>query len=303
MTYSLPVHQEATGPFAGIVTVTLHQPDKPVVVLDQELMVAIEAALRAIPASTRGLVLASGSPRVFVAGADLKAIQELSDPQLHRYLELGARVFGMLSRFPFPTAAAINGAALGGGLEIAMHCDALIASPPPPRDGQPGRPYPIGLPEASLSICPGWGGTNLLPARIDPEEAIVLTATGKAMMFDEARAAGMFDVVAPSSEKLLETAKAWVAGAKGRGSMAHDGFPSRWVGRPDRANKTLAGLEAARGRLPATGAALAVADCVEVGVTRGWEAALAAERAHLVRLRHTPEAKSAIEGFFAKSSR
>src|SRR5882724_3304833 len=191
----LPIKVDESGPFAGVVTVILEQPGKPVVVLDLELIQRLEAALNNVPRTAAGMVLASASERVFVAGADLKSIMELDDAALEKYLAYGSKVFGMISDLPCPTAAAINGAALGGGLELAMHCDGLIGAPPPLKDGQPGRPYPVGLPEAGLCICPGWGGTNLLPARIDPADAIRQTASGTPMMFDQAKNAGIFDAV------------------------------------------------------------------------------------------------------------
>jgi enoyl-CoA hydratase/carnithine racemase len=299
----LPIEREASGPFAGVVVVRLEQPGKPVVVLDHALIQRIEATLKAVPADARGLVLASASERVFVAGADLKTIAEWPDDQLMRYLEYGARVFGMLARFPFPTAAAINGAALGGGLEIAMHCDGLIAAPPAARDGQPGKAYPVGLPEAGLAICPGWGGSNLLPARIDPAEGIRRTASGQPMMFDEAVKAGMFDAVAPNAESLMETAKKWAVEARTRSRTERDGSPRKWIGRPERATSVLKALDAVRGDLPRTESAAAVADAVEKGLTRGWDAALDAERRHLTRLRNTPAGREAIAGFFAKAAK
>src|SRR6185295_8949020 len=160
--------------------------------------------------STAGLILASASDRVFVAGADLKSISEWDDTQLQKYLEYGASVFAMLADFPFPTVAAINGAALGGGLELAMHCDALVAAPSPS-----GKPYPVGLPEAGLSLCPGWGGTNMLPARVEPAAAIRMTCEGKPMPSDQAKIAGLFDRVAPTPAELLPTAKAWLAERRG----------------------------------------------------------------------------------------
>ncbi len=204
---------DQTGPLAGVYVTRLEQPGRPVVVLDEALIQRLDATISALPRNCRGLVVASASERVFIAGADLKAISELDDAALDRYLAYGQRVFGRLSQLPFPTAAAINGAVLGGGLELAMHCDALIGAPPPAgADGAPGRPYPVGLPEAGLSICPGWGGTNLLPARIDPSTAITGTATGTPTnLFDQAAAAGLFDALCPTAASLLETAKRWVA--------------------------------------------------------------------------------------------
>ncbi len=314
----LLVSIDAQGPYAGIAVLKLEQPDKPVIVLDRALIERLEATLKAIPKSVLGLVLASASERVFVAGADLKSISELDDDALHRYLEYGSKVFQMLADLPYPTAAAINGAALGGGLELAMHCDGLIGAPPAMRDGQPGKPYPIGLPEASLSICPGWGGSCLLPARIDPTEAIRATATGKPLTYDQASTAGFFDAVAPSHDKLLDTAKGWVRGqafinsgqlnslptalpAARTNTHTRDGAPSRHVGRPATVPRVMEALDAIRNDLPATGSAKAVADAIDAGLTRGWAAACKVERDRLVHLRNTPEGKAAIQAFFAKS--
>src|SRR5699024_5939048 len=156
--------------------------------------------------------------------------------------------------------AVISGAALGGGLELAMHCDALIGAPSPS-----GRPYPVGLPEAGLSICPGWGGTNLFPARIHAPDAIMHTATGATMMFDEAVKAGLFDAVAPSAADLITTARKWLADRRAKGNLKRDGAPSRWIGRPDSRAAALAALVQTRETLPATESAAAVARAIEAG--------------------------------------
>lgn len=297
----LPIRRHSNGPCPGSVTVVLEQPGKPVVVLDHPLIQRIEATLRLVPRDATGLVLASASERVFVAGADLKSIRELPDDQLKRYLAYGSRVFAMLAQFPFPTVASINGAALGGGLEIAMHCDALIASPPPMRDGAPGKPYPIGLPEAGLSLCPGWGGTSLLPALMDPAEGIRRTAWGKPMTFDEARTFGLFSEIADSIEDLEMTCLEWLARA--RGTMPkRDGAPLRWTGRPATKAQVLAALDQVRGDLPETESSHAVTRAIDAGLSGGWQAALDSEQESLVRLRHTPAATQAIDAFFAKSS-
>ncbi|MBK7405722.1 MAG: enoyl-CoA hydratase/isomerase family protein [Phycisphaerales bacterium] len=291
------IETEETGPFAGIASLWLEQDGRPVVVLDEPLIRRLEATLQTIPRSCAGLVVASASAKVFVAGADLKSISELDDTSLDQYLAYGQRVFGLLAAAPFPTAAAINGAALGGGLEVAMHCDGLIACP-----GPGGKPYPVGLPEAGLSICPGWGGTNLLPARMGPGEGIRRTATGKTMLVHEARDAGLFDAFAPTPEELLPTAKRWISDRAKEGRPERDGAPSRWIGRPRYAAACLRALDACRAELPETGSALAVAEAVHAGLTQGWQAALDTERRRLVALRSSPEGKAAIQTFFERSA-
>lgn len=296
----LTIRRHAEGPCPGAITIVLEQPGKPVVVLDHELIQRLEATLKLVPRDCTGLVLASGSERVFVAGADLKTIREWPDDQLLRYLAYGSRVFGMLADLPFPTAATINGAALGGGLEVAMHCDALIAQRPKPREDQPAKPYPVGLPEAGLSICPGWGGTNLLPARMNPREAIIRTASGKPMTFDEAESFGLFSRVALTHSDLEQTALTWIAEARA-GFPKRDGAPRRWIGRQAVKPDVLEALDAVRRDLPQTEAAKAVVEAIEVGLAQGWQASLESEQRSLTRLRHTPEAVRAIDAFFSKS--
>ncbi|MEO1716514.1 MAG: enoyl-CoA hydratase/isomerase family protein [Planctomycetota bacterium] len=291
--------ERADGP-TGVVVLWLEQPGKPVVVLDADLIQTLDATLDEVPADAEGLIIASAAPRAFVAGADLKSITALDDEQLHKYLEFGARVFGRLASFPFPTAAAIGAAALGGGLELAMHCDGLIGAPPASKDdGSPGKPYPVGLPEAGLMICPGWGGTNLLPARMDAERAIRATATGKPMTYDDAAGLGLFDTVAPTADALIDTARGWVR--EQRDPKHRDGAPSRWIGRKDVAAGVLKAVDAVRTELEGEPAE-AVLAAVDTGLAKGWQAALGEERDRLVRLRSRPAGKEAIQAFFERSS-
>lgn len=301
MPEAFPITHVENGPHAGIVCVRLEQPGKPVVVLEQDLIQRLEATLASVPKSARGLVLASASERVFVAGADLQAIQALDDDQLARYLAYASRVFGMLAAFPFPTCAAINGAALGGGLELAMHCDGLVASHPPNQaDGSPGKPYPIGLPEAGLKICPGWGGTNLLPARMDPEQAIRRTVLGQPMTFPEACQANLFDAVAASNTTLLATAMDWIVARSARGHIERDGTPSRWIGRSNVAAGVLGAFERVRDELGAAEPGASILAAIDAGLTGGWNEALKVEQRQLIKLRSSPAGKEAIAAFFAK---
>ncbi|MBL8764578.1 MAG: enoyl-CoA hydratase/isomerase family protein [Phycisphaerae bacterium] len=283
----------------GSVVVRLDQPGSSVVVLDHLLLRRLELTLKTLTRDVTGLILASSSERVFVAGADLKAIDAMSDPELHAYLEFGSSVYAMISEMACPTVAAINGAALGGGLEIAMHCDARVACP-----AASGKPYPIGLPEASLALCPGWGGTNLLPALMDPAEAIRRTGSGKAMLLDEALRFGVVDAVADSAADLLHAARKMLISIRGQGVRRRDGAPSRWIGRPGVSAGVALGLTTIRGELgqgSPSNAMRAVMRAVETGLEFGWQAALVVEREELVRLRHLPEARAALRAFFERN--
>ena len=145
---------------SGIVTVTLTpNPAKPrggVVVLDSWLIGEISATMREVAQrAPRGVILRSASERVFVAGADLAEIDALDDAALDAYLRAGSEAFSWFNKVPCPTVALVHRTALGGGLELAMHCDAIVAVMPAAGE----KPWMIGLPECGLAICPGWGGT------------------------------------------------------------------------------------------------------------------------------------------------
>ncbi len=277
-----------------IATLTLDQPGRPVVVIEQALLEQLDATLDSLPHDLDGFILASAADRAFVAGADLKAIMALSDAELHAYLEFGARVFQKIAHLPCPTAAAIHSTAVGGGLELAMHCDGLIGVVDPD-----AKPYLIGLPEAGLKICPGWGGTNLLPARIDAETAIVATARGTAFKSTQANELGLFDATCVSREDLIDTARHWLIG---QDRPNRSGHPSRCV-QSMNTDEVQNALDKSRTELDDTLHAQAVLDAVDVGITSGWNAALQSERTHLVALRNTGPAQEAIEAFFARSSK
>lgn len=277
----------------GIATIELEQGDRPVVVLDAELIDRLDATLDALQTgdTPAGVVLASRAPRAFVAGADLKSIMAMDDDALHTYLECGAAVYMKLASLPCPTAAAIHGACLGGGFELASHCDGLIGC-------AGAKPFPIGLPEAGLGICPGWGGTQMLGARIDPADAIAQTISGTPMTSHTAHEAGLFDGWADDAESLRAVATAWV---RGRATPARDGAPSRWIGRDDARAAVAQALDS--GAHPDTGPAHAVLDAVRIGLDQGFAQGCQSERKHLVNLRHTPDATERIRAFFDRGAK
>jgi enoyl-CoA hydratase len=143
-----------------VAVLTIDQPGSKVNILTLELWSELESAIDSLMPRTdvKGLVIASGKPGVFIAGADLKLLVNApgpNDPAVRAFIEQGLRVLEKLEALPFPTCAAIDGAALGGGLEVALACDC--------RCHIRGRKFQVGLPEVNLGLIPGWGGTQRLP--------------------------------------------------------------------------------------------------------------------------------------------
>jgi 3-hydroxyacyl-CoA dehydrogenase/enoyl-CoA hydratase/carnithine racemase len=127
---------------------------------------AFESAVTVLDELERGAWTAAvftGKPFVFCVGADIDEFTKTrSADDAREGIRAGHALFGRIRALPFPTVAAINGAALGGGLELALHCTARTLAP---------NVRHIGFPEVALSIIPGWGGTQLLPRLIGPEAA------------------------------------------------------------------------------------------------------------------------------------
>ncbi len=269
----------------AIVTLWLDGGGRPVVVLDRNLIQRLNTTLDEIEAlkDIKGLMLKSDCERVFVAGADLAEIDALDDQGLHGYLAFGTTVFTRIANLPYPTVALINGAALGGGLEIAMHCQGIIAS----ATNAKGKPFPIGLPEAGLGICPGWGGTQMLPARIDPVKALQATATGTPFMSNELPEGLCADIVESTGE-LDSAGLEWLAAQS----------------KPDECiisvNNDAVFANAANVDLEPSEAANAVLLAFKTGVEQGYAAGVSIEQCELVKLRHTPTARQRLEAFLSK---
>jgi 3-hydroxyacyl-CoA dehydrogenase/enoyl-CoA hydratase/carnithine racemase len=141
----------------------------------------------------------TGKPFVFCVGADIDEFGKVTDPR--EGIRAGHELFKRIRDLPFPTVAAINGAALGGGLELALHCTARTLAT---------NVRHIGFPEVFLSIIPGWGGTQLLPKLVGPEAAakvIVLNPLrqNKLLKAQEAFELGLVDVLLDPVEFLDES--------------------------------------------------------------------------------------------------
>lgn len=148
----------------------------------------------------RVLILTGAGDRAFIAGADVKEMNTLSLIQMLEFLDLGQRVTFLLEREDIVTIAAVNGYALGGGLEIALACDFIIAS----------HTAKLGLPEVTLGLIPGFGGTQRLARAVGSRRAKELIFTGRLISAAEAWQAGLVNRVVPPEELVaaaLETAE------------------------------------------------------------------------------------------------
>jgi enoyl-CoA hydratase/carnithine racemase len=148
----------------------------------------------------RAAVLTGSGDRAFCAGADLKEREGMSEAEIRQMLDLYRSELAWLGGSPFPVVAAINGAALGGGLELALTCDL--------RTMAPGAV--VGLPETSLGIIPGAGGTQRLPRLVGVSRALELVLLGKRLSAPEALAVGLVNRVAPAGADLVDDTLAWL---------------------------------------------------------------------------------------------
>jgi 3-hydroxyacyl-CoA dehydrogenase/enoyl-CoA hydratase/3-hydroxybutyryl-CoA epimerase len=254
---------------------------------DRPALVELSEKLDALSAhpELNGLILRSAKPSIFIAGADLKILSAAQGDELRDLIELGQATFDKLAHLPYPTVAAIHGACVGGGLELALACDWRVASDE--------RATKIGLPETQLGILPAWGGTTRLPRLIGLPAALPLILGGKIMTAKAARAKGIVDAVVPL-EHLEEHAVRMLQKGKRHARarlMLHNPVVA-----PIIAAKARAALkEKTRGLYPGPEAALEVAAKSCHGpVHEGFER----EKEAILRLAGRPETHQLLRLFF-----
>jgi enoyl-CoA hydratase/carnithine racemase len=181
------------GPTA---TVRLNRPDA-LNALNSTMARELVGALDALEAddSVRCVVL-TGSDKVFCAGADVKEMARLSAAEVSSADPLRA-VWERAWKFRKPIIAALSGYALGGGLELAMCCDIIVAS----------EGTKLGQPEINIGIIPGGGGTQRLPRAVGKHKAMEMILTGGTISADEAKARGLVNRVVPAGKQLEEATK------------------------------------------------------------------------------------------------
>lgn len=178
----------------GLASVTFDLPDEKVNKFSTPVMEELSALTDKLAAAPgiQALVLRSGKKDIFIAGADVREIENVnsaSDAVMKS--ALGQQIFNRWAALPFPTVAAIGGACLGGGTEMALACDYRLMS-----GSEKAR---IGLPEVNLGILPGWGGTQRLPRLVGIRKALDLILTGKNLDGRRARRIGLADEVVPEA--------------------------------------------------------------------------------------------------------
>jgi len=180
----------------GAVTVlTVHRPDV-LNALNHATLTELEAFALAFlddPAQ-RALVITGAGEKSFVAGADIKELAALDAASAEAASRFGQRVFDRLERSPKPVIAAVNGYALGGGCELALACHVRLA----------GENAVFGLPEVTLGIIPGYGGTQRLQRLVGLGRALEITLSARRVKADEALAIGLANRVVPPAQLLDE---------------------------------------------------------------------------------------------------
>jgi enoyl-CoA hydratase len=174
-----------------IQTITINRPEKMnalnLLTLD-EIKISIQQAID--DKAVRGIIVTGSGEKAFVAGADISEIANVGEGQAQKLSENGQHIFSMIENCPKPVIAAVNGFALGGGCELAMACHIRVAS----------ENAKFGLPEVTLGIIPGYGGTQRMTALVGKGRALELMMTADMISATEAREIGLVNHVTAQAE-------------------------------------------------------------------------------------------------------
>ncbi|MDX2122666.1 MAG: fatty acid oxidation complex subunit alpha FadJ [Gemmatimonadota bacterium] len=285
---------------------SLDLPGEPVNKLNAQVKDEFDAALTRLrdDAGVEAVVIISGKADNFIAGADIEEFTRLSTrEEFTRLSREGQEMLQRLDDFPKPVVCAINGACLGGGLELALACDWRVASDHPKTQ--------LGLPEVQLGLLPGAGGCQRLPRLIGLSAALGIIMPGKTEIAYKAFKLGMVDELVPKAI-LLDTALAAAerlvaAGAPARpvrrakkGGLVGAIFDRSWPGRQFvywKARKDT--LKKSGGHYPAPLAAL---EAVRAGLERGMTTGLRVEHEKFGELAATDVSRTLIGIFFATTA-
>ncbi|MEN9845889.1 MAG: hypothetical protein RIS36_1036 [Pseudomonadota bacterium] len=182
----------------AVVTVTINRQES-LNALNPDVLqgLIIEFGKIASDPSIRSVIITGRGPKAFVAGADIRSMNGLGPRPIADYVELGQRAMRFIETCEVPVIAAVNGFALGGGLELALACDIIVCC----------ESAKLGQPEVNLGIIPGFGGTQRLLQRCGIGSTRRLCYTGDLVGADEARVIGLVDKVVPDAQLIEEVQK------------------------------------------------------------------------------------------------
>ncbi len=246
----------------------------------------------------KAIILISKKPDNFIAGADIDAFTAIVDAtQAEEASRNGNQLLSRLANFSKPVVAAIHGAALGGGLEIALACHYRIASNDPKTI--------LGLPEVKLGLLPGSGGTQRLPRLVGIQKALNIMLTGKNVYPHQAKRMGLvdelhhpygLDIAAKNAALSLIGKKP----RKAKKSTLEKLLEGTSFGRNlilSKARQAVA--KSTKGNYPAP---LKIIDCVEIGLSKGMQEGLNAESKRFGELMVSPESKQLVNLFFSMNA-
>ena len=192
----------------GIGTITFNRPEV-LNALNETSLEELSHAIDEIAANEdiRVLILTGAGEKSFVAGADISIFPKFNVLKAKLFSEMGRNLMNKLQELPIPVIAAVNGFALGGGCEVAIACDFIYAS----------ENAMFGLPEITLGIIPGYGGTQRLPRLVGMNRAKEMIFTGKMIPATDAYFMGLVNKVCPQEQlmdEVIKTAKAIVSKGK-----------------------------------------------------------------------------------------
>lgn len=285
-----------------VAVLTLDLQGEPVNKLNAQVKAEFEAALERLrgDVAVKALVIISGKPDTFIAGADIEEFTRLSTREQFEQLSRdGQAMLQRLDDFPKPVVAAIHGACLGGGFELALACDWRIATDHPKTQ--------LGLPEVQLGLLPGAGGCQRLPRLIGLSAALGIIMPGKTETGLKAFKLGMVDELVPKAillETALKVANRLVgAGMPARlkkGGLVGMIFDRSWPGRQFvywKARRDT--LKKSGGHYPAPIAAL---EAVKAGLERGRKKGFVVEHRKFGELAATEVSRQLINIFFATTA-
>ena len=261
----------------------------PANLFNPETLAELNAHLDDIEASPsiRGIVFISGKQRLFHAGADLRGLGKMDREGLCHFIEQGQDVFTRIAHLKIPTVAAIHGACLGGGCELALACTYRVATN--------DRATKIGLPETRLGILPAWGGSTRLPRLIGVSRALKIILAGQTPSAKQALRYGMIDAIAPRELLLSAALRMLTQGRNARRSWKLNPLVNRITARLIAPTVRTKLARQTRGHYPARTEA---AEVVLASPRSSESASLARERKVVLDLAASDTCKNLIRLFF-----